>query len=57
MAKPGMTPVRGRKPTTRKISIRSAVHHISGQEQSYPTYQFSGKHFFEKPQHNPFKGL
>lgn len=59
MSKPGITPTSSmrRKPTTRKISFASAVHHIAGQEQDYPTYRFSGRVFVERPKHNPFKGL
>jgi hypothetical protein len=59
MAKPGITPDSRmrRKPQTRQISLRSAVHHIAGPEQSYPTYRFSGRVFLEKPKHNPFDGL
>lgn len=52
---PGGVP--GRKPLTRKISARSIVFALSGPEQPYPHYQFSGKQFFAKPNHNPFKGL
>jgi len=54
MAKPGMTPVSGRKPTTRKISAKSATHHLAGSEAPYPVYQFSGRVFLERPNHNPF---
>ena len=56
MSKPGITPDSRmrRKPQTRSISVRSAVHHISGTEQPYPTYNFSGRVFLEKPKHNPF---
>jgi hypothetical protein len=57
MAKPGMTPVRGRKPTTKKISVKSASFHVSGPEAPYPVYQFSRRSFVERPGHNPFKGL
>ena len=59
MAIPGIVPDSrmGRKPQVKKISMRSAVQHIAGQESSYPTYRFSGKIFVERPQHNPFKGL
>jgi len=49
--------VKGRKPLTRKISARAIVFALSGPEQPYPHYQFSGKQFFAKPNHNPFKGL
>jgi len=59
MSQPGITPDSGmrKKPRTRKISMRSAVHHIAGPEQDYPVYRFSGRHFFERPKHNPFAGL
>jgi hypothetical protein len=58
MAKPGITPsTSARKPTSRKISLRSAVFHIAGEEQDYPTYKFSSRIFLEKPQHNPFAGI
>ena len=59
MSKPGITPTSSmrRKPRTRQISMASAVHHIAGQEKDYPTYQFSGRIFSERPRHNPFKGL
>lgn len=48
---------RGRKPTRRKISIRSVSHAISGVEQAYPVYRFSDRDFIERPKHNPFSGL
>jgi hypothetical protein len=56
MAIPGITPDSGmrRRPTTRKISMRSAVHHIAGQEPPYPVYQFSQRIFIERPKHKPF---
>ena len=57
MAVPGITPTRGRKPLTRKVSVRSAVHAIAGVEQPYPVYQFSARTFVERPKHNPFAGL
>jgi hypothetical protein len=57
MAKPGMQPVTGRKPRTRKVSGRSAVFALAGQEPDYPVYTFSNRIFVEKPKHNPFKGL
>ena len=53
----GMQPVSGRKPLTRKISARSISHALSGAEKDYPVYPFSRRQFFEKPKHNPFKGL
>lgn len=46
-----------RKPSTRKISMRSAVHHIAGPEVDYPVYKFSQRYFVERPQHNPFADL
>lgn len=57
MSKPGIPSTRGRKPRVRRISIRSAVHHISGPEQPYPVYQFSNRVFVERKGHNPFEGL
>lgn len=57
MAKPGITPSRGRKPRAQKITARSAVFHVAGSEQPYPVYQFSRRFFSERPKHNPFKGL
>lgn len=45
-----------RKPLTRKISMRSAVHNIAGQEPPYPVHQFSNRVFVERPNHNPFSG-
>ena len=56
MSKPGITPDAGmrRRPSTRKISMRSAVHHIAGQEQPYPVHQFSNRVFVERANHNPF---
>ena len=57
MAKPGITGQRGRKPRTRKVSMKSASHALAGQEQPYPVYQFSRRTFIERPGHNPFKGL
>lgn len=59
MSQPGITPTSSmrRRPKQRKISMRSAVHHVAGPEQDYPTYRFSGRIFNEKPKHNPFSGL
>jgi hypothetical protein len=54
MAKPGMQPVTGRKPLTRKISARSITYAVSGAEQPYDVYRFSGTSFVERPNHNPF---
>lgn len=53
----GMQPVRGRKPHKKRISVRSASFALSGPEQPYPVYPFSRRQFFERPNHNPFKGL
>lgn len=44
-------------PRTRKISARGLVYALVGREQPYDVYQFSGVRKFEKPNHNPFKGL
>ena len=57
MSKPGITPAAGRKPRQRKISMRSAVHHLVGAEKPYPVYKFSRKSFVERKGHNPFTGL
>ena len=54
MSKPGIAPVRGRKPRVQKVTARSASHHLAGAEQSYPVYQFSRRAFLERPKHNPF---
>jgi hypothetical protein len=56
MAQPGITPdsKMRRKPTQRQISMRSAAYHIAGKEAPYPTYNFSGRVFVERPKHNPF---
>ncbi len=47
----------GRKPRTRKVTIRSASHALAGPEQAYPVYQFSNRTFIERPGHNPFAGI
>ena len=57
MAKPGITPRRGRKPRVQKVTVRAAAHHLAGAEQPYPVYQFSRRTFIERKGHNPFKGL
>ncbi len=57
MAKPGITPRRGRKPRVQKVTVRAAAHHLAGPEQPYPVYQFSRRSFIERKGHNPFKGL
>lgn len=54
MAKPGITPRRGRRPRIQKVSIRSAAQNVAGTEQPYPVYQFSRRIFIERPGHNPF---
>ena len=46
-----------RKPVTRRISVKALVHALSGKEQPYPVYRFSGRQFYAKPKHNPFKDL
>lgn len=46
-----------RKPITRQISLKAIVQALSGKEKDYPVYRFSSQQFFEKPKHNPFKGL
>ena len=53
----GMAGITGRKPLTRKISAKSIVFALDGPEQPYPHYQFSGRQFFQRPNHNPFKDL
>ncbi len=55
MAKPGITPARGRKPQVRKVSVRSANFALAGPERDYPVYQFSNRVFVERPNHRPFK--
>jgi hypothetical protein len=45
-----------RKPISRKVSVKSASHHLAGNEQPYPVYQFSNRVFVERPFHNPFFG-
>ena len=57
MAVPGIPSRRGRKPRTKKVSLRSAVHALAGPEQAFPVYQFSRRTFVERPGHNPFAGL
>lgn len=53
----GIASRRGRKPTTRKVSVRSAAYALAGPEQEYPVYRFSNRIFLERPKHNPFKDL
>jgi hypothetical protein len=57
MSKEGIPSRRGRKPRTRKVSVRSAAHALAGPEQPYPVYQFSNRIFVERPSHNPFAGI
>lgn len=59
MSLPGIVPDSRmrRRPLTRKISMRSVVHHLAGPEVDYPVYRFSGAVFVERPKHNPFAGL
>lgn len=52
-----MATIPTKKPTERKISVRSLVFAVSGKEQPYDVYRFSGKRKIEKPGHNPFKDL
>lgn len=40
---------------TRRINMRSLVAATVGRESPYPVYRFSGRTFFERPNHNPFK--
>ncbi len=53
----GIASSRGRKPRTRKVTIRSASHAMAGPELPYPVYHFSNRIFIERPGHNPFEGL
>jgi hypothetical protein len=46
-----------RKPVTRTLSGRSIAQALDGNERPYPVYHFSARQFFERPRHNPFKGL
>lgn len=59
MAKPGIVPEPRmfKRPQQKRISMRSAVFHIAGEEPPYPVYPFSQRIFVERPNHNPFKGL
>ena len=50
----GQGPIPSRAPTTRRVSIRSAVITLDGPEQAYPVYRFSGRQIFERPTHQPF---
>jgi len=51
------SPSAGRKPRTRKVSVKSVSMAIAGPEQPYPVYQFSNQAFTERKGHNPFSGL
>jgi hypothetical protein len=51
------TGVTGRRPTTQKISVKSASFHVAGPETAFPVYQFSDRTFMERPTHNPFSGI
>lgn len=43
------------KPTKRVVDLRSLQYGLSGPEQPYPVYQFSGYRVkWEYPGHNPF---
>lgn len=59
MSKPGIVPDSGmtKRPSSRDISMRSAVIHLAGSEVAYPTYQFSSRIFSERPNWNPFSGI
>lgn len=50
-------PIPANKPSKRKVSVRGLVFALSGSEQPYDVYRFSGRAKFERPKHNPFKGL
>jgi hypothetical protein len=46
------------KPSRRTIDLRSLAYGLSGPEQPYPVYQFSGYRVkIEYPNHNPFRGI
>lgn len=53
----GQGPIPTKPPTQRTINVRSAVVALDGPKRPYDVYRFSGKSFFERPQHNPFKDL
>ncbi len=45
------------KPTKKIVDLRSLSYALSGPEQPYPVYQFSGaRRRYEYPGHNPFGG-
>jgi hypothetical protein len=55
MAKPYGTNVPTARPRRRTIDLRSLQYGVSGPEQAYPVYQFSGYRVrWEYPKHNPF---
>ena len=55
MATPGKIPTA--RPITRNIDGRGLVYALAGPEQWYNVYRFSGTQKYERPNHNPFKGL
>jgi len=42
------------KPRTRTVQVKGLVFAVAGKEPDYPVYHFSGKKFYERPNHNPF---
>ena len=50
-------PIPSKPPERRNISLRSVVLAVDGPERPYPVYRLSRTAKFEKPRHNPFKGL
>lgn len=52
-----MASIPSRKPRTRSISAKAVVQALAGKEPDYPVYRFSGRQKYEKPKHNPFRGL
>jgi hypothetical protein len=52
-----MATIPKRKPLVRKISAKAVVEAIEGPEPPYPVYRFSRRVKFERPKHNPFRGL
>lgn len=50
----GQGPIPTKKPTERRIAVRSVVAALDGPERPYEVYRFSGRQFAEKPKHNPF---
>lgn len=51
----GQVPTKG--PVARKVSVRGLSIALSGREKPYDVYRFSGRPFFERANHNPFKGI